>query len=493
MAQLAPPLPAVDGDTGWQLGFHTLDAEVEDGLELEVTGRLPAELQGTLYRIGPARFEVAGERYRHWLDGDGMVHSLHLEDGRAHYRNRFVATAGRAEEDAEGRRLYGGFGTRPGGGTALARLRNVRRRWVKNTANTNVVWMGGRLLALWEAGRPHRLDPVTLATLGEDGLGVLGTEATFAAHPKRHPGGDMWNFGVRFGRRSHVDLYRCPANGPATHAMAVSLPFNAMIHDFALTERRAVLVVQPLLLPSLPLAMLAGARSYADSLRWEPQRGTHVAVIDLEGGGIRWHRGEPFSLFHTVNAWDEGDDVVLDVIAYRDPTVIVRTLAEVMTGRIDSPIVTRPERIVLSPDQSRFQRRRLSETTLEFPRVSPSSESRPHRRVYGVTNRTPGDFIGVPACIDTETGGVTLAPMLVHEYAGEGVPVAKAGSRTETDVWLLSLVLDAATQRTELRIFDGAELAAGSVATVRLPHAVPFGFHGNWLDDVDITGGEAGP
>jgi carotenoid cleavage dioxygenase-like enzyme len=232
--------------------------------------------------------------------------------------------------------------------------------------------------------------------------------------------------------------------------------------------------------------MLAGARSYAESLRWEPRRGTHVAVIDLEDGSVRWHRGEPFALFHTVNAWDEGDDVVLDVIAYPDPTVIVRTLAEVMTGRLDSEFITRPERIVLSPDRSRFQRRPLSETTLEFPRVSPSSESRPHRRVYGITSRSRGDFIGVPACIDTETGAVATAPMQRHEYAGECVPVAKAGARTEEDVWLLSLVLDAATARTELRIFDGAELAAGPVAAVRLPHAVPFGFHGNWLDDAEL-------
>jgi all-trans-8'-apo-beta-carotenal 15,15'-oxygenase len=71
-------------------------------------------------------------------------------------------------------------------------------------------------VALWEVGHPHRLDPVTLATIGEDDLGVLGLAATFSAHPKKHPGGDMWNFGVRFGRRCQVDLYRCPANGPVT-------------------------------------------------------------------------------------------------------------------------------------------------------------------------------------------------------------------------------------------------------------------------------------
>jgi carotenoid cleavage dioxygenase-like enzyme len=99
----------------------------------------------------------------------------------------------------------------------------------------------------------------------------------------------------------------------------------------------------------------------------------------------------------------------------------------------------------------------------------------------------------VPACIDVDTGAVAVAPLQGHEYGGEGVPVAKAGARAEADVWLLSLVLDAATRRTELRIYDGAELESGPVAAVPLPHAVPFGFHGNWLDDADLTGGTASP
>jgi carotenoid cleavage dioxygenase-like enzyme len=125
--------------------------------------------------------------------------------------------------------------------------------------------------------------------------------------------------------------------------------------------------------------------------------------------------------------------------------------------------------------------------------VSPSSESRPHRRIHGITNRRPGGFFGVPACVDAETGTVATAPTKAQEWAGECVPVAKAQARTEADVWLLSLVLDAATQRTELRVFDGADLASGSVATVRLPHVVPFGFHGNWLDDAKlVTGGASG-
>src|SRR5437588_3027220 len=125
---------------GWRLGFQSLEIENDREVELEVAGRLPAELDGTLYRIGPARMDVYGERYRHWFDGDGMVHAVRFSGGRVEYRNRFVATDKKREEDAAGRRLYGGFGTGPAGGP-IARLRHVLP---KSAANTNIVLHGGK-------------------------------------------------------------------------------------------------------------------------------------------------------------------------------------------------------------------------------------------------------------------------------------------------------------------------------------------------------------
>src|SRR5437870_8621620 len=142
--------------TGWRLGFQTLETEIFEEVELRVEGRLPAELGGTLYRIGPSRHDVYGERYRHWFDGDGMVHALRLGGGQAHYRNRFVATKKKADEDAAGARLYSAFGT-PATGRGLTRMR--RSAPPKSAANTNVVFHHGKLLALWEGGRPWRLDP----------------------------------------------------------------------------------------------------------------------------------------------------------------------------------------------------------------------------------------------------------------------------------------------------------------------------------------------
>src|SRR5437867_7065325 len=183
--------------SAWRVAFETLEDEIPKPRELEVDGSHPTDLAGTLYRIGPARHDVYGERYRHWFDGDGMVHALQLEGGRAHYGNRFVATTKKQAEDNAGRRLSGGFGTPPPGGPWT----RLRRAWPGNTANTNVVDYGGRLLALWEGGRPWRLDPVTLDTVGEDDLGgVLGPRESLSAHPHLDPAtGQLWNFGLHYG------------------------------------------------------------------------------------------------------------------------------------------------------------------------------------------------------------------------------------------------------------------------------------------------------
>ena len=159
----------------------------------------------------------------------------------------------------------------------------------------------------------------------------------------------------------------------------------------------------------------------------------------------------------------------------------MRMLFELMTGSVTTTASAWPERLVLD-GSGRIRRTRLSGTSLEFPRVAPVADCVEHRRIYGVTANHAGGFLGVPACVDLGLGTVATAPAAAHEFAGECVPVPRRGSRDEADVWLLTLVLDTRSQRSELRILHGADIAAPPVATVRLPHAVPFGFHGNWVE-----------
>ena len=454
----------------WQLGFRTLETELA-ARPLEVTGTIPAEIAGTLHRIGPARHDVYGERYRHWFDGDGMVHALAVDGGRVTYANRFVATAGKAKEDAAHRRIFGGFGTRRAG-NVISRFMN--RKESKNPANTNVLTFGGKLFALCEGGRPYRLDPETLETIGEDDLGgVLGAGDLYSAHPKLDAAtGELWNFGARYEREMSLALYCTGSDGTTRHVTTVVCPFHAMVHDFALSRTKAIFVLAPCTLPRVPVGLLLGQRSFGESLRYEPRAGTRIAVVDRKTAEIRWFTGDPFMMFHTVNAWDDGDDTVVDVCAYRDGSVLT-SFVDVMAGVTPTMARAWPERIVLGKDGA-MKRTRLSQVSLEFPRVAEGP-----RFVYGVTWPDGSQFLKTPAIIDVETGHAELAALGPSEFAGELVPVAK---KNGTGEWLLTIVLDAEKKRSELRIYDGAEISAPAVATAVLPHVVPFGFHGNFTE-----------
>jgi all-trans-8'-apo-beta-carotenal 15,15'-oxygenase len=425
---------------------------------------------------------VYGHRNRHWFDGDGMVHALGLEGGRVTYLSRFVDTDGKKKEDAARRRIYSGFATRrPGGLISRFRGRNDR----KNPANTNVVVHADKLLALCEGGRPYRLDMSTLATFGEDAMdGVLERGDTFSAHPKLDTTtGEMWNFGIAYGKKAEARIYRTSKSGTTIRAATVALPRLAMVHDFALTTSKVVLVVAPIVLPRIPVGLILGQRSFGESLRYRQELGTSVAVVDRATGETRWFQTDPFMMFHTVHAWDDGADVVVDVCAYPDGQVL-ETLTDVMAGIEPSWARANFERLRMRAN-GKVERTRPANATLEFPRVMDGVFGKEPSRVYGVTWADDTPFLGAPIAIDLARGRVERHPIELGEFHGECVPVAKPGATSESDAWLLSIVLDARARRTELRILEAADVTAPPVARVALPHVVPFGFHGNFVPQPD--------
>ncbi|WP_390883498.1 carotenoid oxygenase family protein [Kovacikia minuta] len=207
----------------WQKGYSSLKQEYDYWIE-DIEGEIPADLHGTLFRNGPGLLDVNGQRIHHPFDGDGMVSAIAFNNGRAHFRNRFVRTEGFLAEQAAGRILYRGtFGTQKAGGW-LANAFDLR---LKKIANTSILYWGGKLLALWEAAEPYRLDPDTLETLGLDDLdGILKPDTPFAAHPRIDPAchqdGDtpcLVNFSIKPGLSTTITLYEFAPSGNAAAAI----------------------------------------------------------------------------------------------------------------------------------------------------------------------------------------------------------------------------------------------------------------------------------
>ncbi len=439
--------------------------EERDFEHLEVIGELPAELDGVFLRNGPnPQFSPPG--HYHWFDGDGMLHGVHLRGGKASYRNRWIRTRGFERESAEGHAIWTGLFEMP-------QFDNPDGAF-KNTANTALVFHAGRLLATWEGGPPHAVRAPDLSTLGlHDFDGRL--EGPFTAHPKVDPGtGEMAFIGyaplppfLRYGVVS--------PDGRIAHQTEIDLEVPVMIHDMAITERHALLLDLPVV---FRLEALAEGKP---PFSFEPARPARIGAIPRLGRAqdVRWFEVAPCFVVHTVNAWEDGETVVLD--ACRMPST------DVLQGTEPQPDTNlgRLFRWRFDLATGAVKEEPLDDVACDFPRIR---EDRTGRRArYAYAARFQSEPAAVPLFdgllkYDLATGRAEHHAFGPGRRGGEGVFAPRPGGREEDDGWVLTFVHDARTGRDELVVVDARDFGAAPVARVRIPGRVPYGFHATWVD-----------
>ena len=428
-----------------------------------ITGRWPTEIKGTFYRNGPARFELGGERYQHWFDGDGMLHAWSIDAGQVRHAASFVRTQKYVEESAAGQFLYPAFAT------DIMR-RPVRNNDTVNTANTNAVPHAGKLYALWEAGSATEMDPASLATRGirtwRDDLAAL----PFSAHPKITPDGVLWNFGVVPGANK-LALWRIDADGSLGKFGMVQIPQLAMVHDFVVTARYMVFLVPPFDMRSEPPG------SYLDMHVWNSQRPLRAVVVNRNDFTLQRILEMPAGMvFHLGNGWDEGDMLRFDACMAADNSTLL-SLKGVMRGEYGH--ASRADSVLLTLDLKRGTVG--SEILLrgtEFPRVASADVGSRYRQLFVTTSHSTQEFgMSGVASIDVDTGRVNLYEYGSDWIVEEHIPLPKASGRGQ---WLVGVAYDVRQQQTVLAVFDGAQLSQGPVARARLPYAAPLCFHGNF-------------
>jgi all-trans-8'-apo-beta-carotenal 15,15'-oxygenase len=481
----------------WQGGTYSLTEEFDYWID-NITGQVPADLQGTLFRNGPGLLEIGGIPLRHPFDGDGMVCAFSFTpDGRVRFRNRYVRTEGYLAEQAAGKILYRGvFGTAKPGGW-LANLFDLR---IKNIANTQVLFWGGQLLAMWEAARPYHLDPSNLATLGEADLGgALAPGAAFSAHPRIVPGQNgeltrLVNFGIRVALGTTLTIYELDVAGQIVEQFEYGLPGFAFIHDFVVTPHYCIFFQNPV--DFNPLPFLFGLRGPGECLNFQPKQPTRIWVIP------RHNQGTPICLetdacfvFHHANAYEDtqGEDdlnIVIDSICYNK----FPTLAPEETYRqVDFASLPAGQlwRFHLNLSGRQVKRETITERCCEFPTLHPAYVSQPYQQLYmAVAANTEGNApLQNILHLDLKTGEQKQWSAAPKGFVGEPVFVPKGlrlgdhacqQTGNETDGWLLTLVYDAAHNRSDLVILDAAALDCGPIARLHLRHPVPYGLHGSF-------------
>ena len=455
----------------WSGGFRSLADELDYRVE-DIDGEVPVALRGTLFRNGSGRNELAGRWFAHWFDGDGMVQAIRFDADDIRYRNRYVATANHLDETRAGRVLYRGFGKmRPGG--VLANM----FRQPANVSNTSVVVENGRLLSLWEGGPPYELDPDTLETKGIVDFG--GVVHAFSAHPKVDPeSGELFNFGIDYGRKTTLTPYRLH-RGTATTLPAVTLPYPLMNHDFVLTRHHLVFCLGPILVQSLK--MILGLASFDGALCWDGGKPTLILLVPRDGRGEpRIIETAPFFQFHFANGYEEEGAIVLDLARYPDYAVIGQALRDFWRSDWPAEGMAALTRLRVDLARGKVETHSFAAGTAnEFPTINPAYVARRHRFVYLACNPA-GRTLGLQqqiAKIDLEIGTVTTHDFSPHGYPGEAVFVPTGGG-AEDDGVLVTLVFDAMTQLSAIVGLDARDVVARPIFTARLKHHVPFGLHG---------------
>ncbi len=466
-----PPRPA------YATGFTTLDSELElDSLPLQ--GSIPGWLNGTLVRNGPAKFEVGEQPLRHWFDGLAMLHKFSFGGGRVSYANRFLRSDAYREAE-RGRISYSEFATDPCR-SLFKRAATLFRPTLTDNCNVNLTRLGDEYVAMTELPLPIAFDPETLDAMGV-AFTAPGQHAT--AHPHHDPQrGELIAYVTHFGPRSEYRIFAQRDRASQRRIASVRVKEPSYMHSFALTERYAILVAFPLVVN--PLRLATGARPFIENYEWKPERGTLVLVFDREEGRLRsTHTANPCFSFHHVNAFERDSELVIDMAAYDDASII------------DSLYIDRV-RSAPPSSHSRLLRYRvplggadvgeeiLSETYLELPRIDYTQRNgHPYRYVWGVGAHPDGDaldFIDQLVKIDVESGE-TLSWFEPGCYPGEPVFVpSPEPDRAEDDGVLLSVVLDSRDARSYLLVLRADSLE--ELGRAGVPHHIPFGFHGQYFN-----------
>ena len=464
--------------SGYEAGFRDLTEEVRDR-RLAVEGTLPVWLDGTLVRNGPARWTVESARAGadaaeadHWFDGLANLTRFAVHDGELRYTNRFPRTEA-YRKAVESGQFTGQFSS---SGGYLSTVKAILSGEATDNASVHVAELGGELVALTETPNWIRLDRETLEYRGSLAYDDDLTAHHVTAHLRQDPETEAhWGYFTRFGRTNEYVLFRIPEGTTRREQVAsVSVDRPAYMHSFALTARHAVLVEPPLVTHPTKFLM-PGNGGFIDNYDWKPSRGTRFHVIRTDTGErVRMLTASPFFTFHTANAFQADGEVVVDLVSYDDAGAVADlSMGALRGGGGGFPSgELRRYRLPLSGGQPTYHR---LASGVEMPRFSPAVHTQPYEHVFAQSTEMEGGNALVR--VDVESGE-SHRWSEADVFSGEPVFVPRPDGDEEADGVVLSLCLDATERRSFLLVLSGD---MEEQARAPLPHAVPFGFHGEFF------------
>lgn len=447
---------------------------------LEVIGRIPDGLAGMFVRNGPNQKWLPRIKH-HRFDGDGMLHAVQIQDGKASYRNRYIRTNGFLLEEKENEAIWNGFSEPPTAHQAAGHT------IYKNTSNTDLIFHGGRLLSLWEGDLPYAIDPRNLETLGIHNFHG-GWESAFIAHPKVDSRtGEMMFMSAKFGPQPSLNYGVVGKDGRISHSAGLEPQHHVLMHDMAITENHSIVFSCPYIFDLTRPAKGGFPFEFDDSL---PLR---FGVIPRHGSKVRWIEAAPAWIWHTLNAYEEGDEIVLHAPRLERTNAVSRRRPFGFNpgeqGGGDWAGRLHEWRLNLSTGEVRETP--LSDFFVDFPIVNPARTGHSHR--YGFAVRLADQFGSDPAAFDAivkfdlQSRSETIVPFGPERFGHECAWIPRGPG--EYEGWLTTFVHDEFEGRSEMVIYDAGTPEDGPVARILIPARVPYGFHGVWVSAAQMQSG----
>ena len=444
-----------------------------------VEGEIPTDLDGVYLRNTENPVHPSLKNY-HPFDGDGMIHVVGFRDGKAFYRNRFIRTDGLMAEQEAGHALWAGLAERPS--SSLRDEGWGARTRMKDASSTDVlVHRGVALSTFYQCGDMYRIDPMSAETMGkEDFNGKFPFEWGVSAHPKIDDRtGEMLFF--NYSKEAPYMHYGVvDENNDLSHYIDVPLPGPRLPHDMAFTENYAIVNDCPLFWE--PEAL----KQDAHVARFHPDMPMRLGVIPRKGKteDIRWFDAEATYVLHWVNAYEEGDEIVLDGFFQGDPepadngmgNAWQRAFRFLALDRMQS----RLHRWRLNLKTGEVKEQQLSDSITEFGMMNGSYTGGEYRYAYAATGKPSWFLFDGLVKHDLKLGTEERYSFGDGVYGSESAMAPRVGSTGEDDGYLVTITTDMNADASYAVVFDAARVGDGPVCKLKLPERVSSGTHSTW-------------
>ena len=457
----------------WLLGYlGTRETELRANLRL-VSGRIPDDLQGHFFRNGPALHNIGPDRFGHWFDAPGMVQRFTFSNNTVTHHGRLIETTRNVAEAKAGGILFSAYGTHGhglgSGGSADG----------QNVGNISLVQHAGELLALWEGGSAHVIDPSTLETEGRKDWSPDTTGLPFGAHPRMDQDGSMWNIGYSTDPAALI-LYHISAGGQLLQTHILPQTATPMIHDFMITASKIVIVAPPYAASNM------GSETFAERFEWKPSQPTQILVIDKDDlTDISTIDIDSFWVFHFGNAYDiSPTEIGFDFALHDNPDFNSKDAFAAMDGSWNGAASAASRYVQAKIDLKKkvvLLEKAPELGQVEFIQTDIRENLRRHR--YAIMLAQPGgkNAFGFNRLllVDRISGHASHFDVGATEILEEHLIVPKSDRPDE--FWIIGTALDWQRGVTNLSIYEGNRLSDGPIMKAELDLALPLGLHGTFI------------